>query len=236
MSAAIDDNTITVGDDVFSSDDEKLGTITRIMDSYVVVEKGFFFPTDYYIPESDVSAVYDGKVYLTVARADALNMGWDTAPVEDAAYSGTASMGAFVDTADVADGDDLVIPLIEEELSANVRTQEAGAVRIEKRVITEDRVIDVPVTEEQIRVERRIVNRDAGEAGATAFEEIVIEVPLSSEKVELHKDARVTGEVVVSKEAVERTERVTGAVRREEVVIDETAIDSNVRSEVDERI
>ena len=51
---------------------------------------------------------------------------------------------------------------MEEELTATVRRQEAGAVRIEKRVVEEDRVLEVPVTDEQIRVERRIVDRPVG--------------------------------------------------------------------------
>ena len=58
---------------------------------------------------------------------------------------------------------------------------------------------------------------------AGAFEETVIDVPLRSETVDVQKEARVTGEVVVSKEAVERTEQVTDTVRREEVYVDEDA-------------
>ena len=44
-----------------------------------------------------------------------------------------------------------------------------------------------------------------------------------SETVELQKEARVAEELVVSKEAVERTEQVTDTVRREEVYVDEDA-------------
>ena len=82
----------------------------------------------------------------------------------------------------------------------------------------------MPVTEERIRVERRVVDRAATGADVGAFEETVIEVPLRSEAVDVQKEARVTGEVVVSKEAVQRTERVTDTVRREEVYVDEDAV------------
>ena len=68
-----------------------------------------------------------------------------------------------------------------------------------------------------------MVDRAATGADADAFEETVIEVPLRSETVDVQKQARVTGEVVVSKEAVERTEQVSGTVRREEVYVDEDA-------------
>ena len=98
---------------------------------------------------------------------------------------------------------------MEEELTATVREQEAGAVRIEKDVVTEERTLDVPVTEERVRVERRVVDRPVSAADADAFEETVIDVPLRSETVDVQKQARVAEEVVVSKEAVQRTERVS---------------------------
>jgi uncharacterized protein (TIGR02271 family) len=132
---------------------------------------------------------------------------------------------------EVAAEDDLVIPVREEELSATVREREAGGVRVEKRVVSEDRVLEVPVTEEQVRVERRIVDRTVGAADADAFEEIVIEVPLTTEEVELRKQARVVEEVVVSKEEIQHTEQVAGTVRREEVVVDENTVASDVMAD-----
>ena len=132
---------------------------------------------------------------------------------------GQAEVGAY----EVAAEDELRIPVMEEELTATVREQEAGAVRIEKRVVEEDRVLEVPVTDEQIRVERRIVDRPVSASETQAFEEIVIDVPLTTEQVELQKQARVAEEIVVSKEATQRTERVSDTVRREEVYVDEDA-------------
>ena len=88
-----------------------------------------------------------------------------------------------------------------------MREIEAGAARIQKRVVSEDRVLEVPVTEEQIRVERRVVDRAADAGDVEAFEEIVIEVPLTQEDVELRKQTRVGEEVVVTKEAVQHTSR-----------------------------
>jgi uncharacterized protein (TIGR02271 family) len=116
-------------------------------------------------------------------------------------------------------------------LTATVRPQEAGAVRIEKRVVAEDRVLDVPVTEERVRVERRMANRPADTSDIGALEETVIEVPLRSETVDVQKQARVAEEVIVGKEAVQRTERVTDTVRRKEVFVDEDAAIDTSRTE-----
>ena len=124
------------------------------------------------------------------------------------------------------EGDTLRVPVHEEELSAVKREREAGRVRIGKDVVEEERQLEVPVTEERVRVERRVVDRDAAPADA-AFEEGTIEVPLRAEEVELQKRTRVAEEIEIGKEAVQRTEQVAGTVRREEVRIeDATVVDS----------
>jgi uncharacterized protein (TIGR02271 family) len=231
MSWSSGSSQINVGDDVYGSDGDKIGSVAEVQPSYIVVEKGFFFPTDYYIPMSAVSSAGNGQITLNVAKDAALNSGWDTVPDTDTVIidtdistAGRASSGSRTEVAgyEVAAEDELRIPIVEEELAATVREQEAGAVRIEKRVVEEDRVLEVPVTDEQIRVERRIVDRPVG-ADMQAFEEIVIDVPVTTEEVELRKQARVAEELVVTKEATQRTERVTDTVRREEVYVDEDA-------------
>jgi uncharacterized protein (TIGR02271 family) len=233
MSSSSYANQINVGDDVYGSDGDKVGTVAEVQSSYIVVEKGFFFPTDYYIPTSAIASASDGQVNLNLAKDAALNSGWDTVPdtgavltdVDVTATGGARSTGQTeVGAYEVAAEDQLRIPVMEEELTATVREQEAGAVRIEKDVVTEEQTLNVPVTEERVRVERRVVDRPVSAADAAAFEETVIDVPLTTETVDLQKQARVTGEVVVSKEAVERTEQVTDTVRREEVYVDEDGV------------
>jgi uncharacterized protein (TIGR02271 family) len=188
-----------------------------------VVEKGFFFPTDYYIPMSAVASADNDQVYLNLAKDAALQSGWDAQPtdLETASYDTSLATGAS--TARVETDEEIRVPVMEEELTATVRAQEAGAVRIEKDVVTEQRTLDVPVTEERVRVERRVVDRPVTAADADAFEETVIDVPLRSETVDVQKQARVAEEVVVSKDAVQRTERVSDTVRKEEVFVDEDA-------------
>jgi uncharacterized protein (TIGR02271 family) len=224
---------IITGAEVFGAGGEKVGTVAAVYPGYIVVEKGFFFPTDYYIPMSAVASYDNDQVYLTLAKDAALHSGWDAQPtdLETASYDTSTATGATdirggfgAGTAQVATDEEIRIPVIEEELTATVRPQEAGAVRIEKDVVTEQRTLDVPVTEERVRVERRVVDRPVTAADADAFEETVIEVPLRRETVDVQKQARVAEEVVVSKEATQRTEHVSDTVRREEVVVDESAV------------
>jgi len=236
MSTGYTSTDITTGAEVFGADGDKVGTVAAVYPGYIVVEKGFFFPTDYYIPMSAVASYDNDQIYLNLAKDAALNSGWDAQPTDLETASYATSMGSgvtdvdrdFVDTdriaaARIESDEEIRIPVMEEELTATVRPREAGAVRIEKDVVAEERTLEVPVTEERVRVERRVVDRPATAADANAFEETVIEVPLRSETVDIQKQARVAEEVTVGKEAVQRTERVTDTVRREEVFVDEDA-------------
>jgi hypothetical protein len=73
---------IKEGTDVFGADGDKVGKIISFTDRYFVVEKGFFFPTDYYIPLSAIATADDDNIYLSVTKDEALNQGWDTQPVD----------------------------------------------------------------------------------------------------------------------------------------------------------
>jgi uncharacterized protein (TIGR02271 family) len=240
------------GMDVHGSDGQKVGTIQEVFADYVIVEKGFFFPKDYYIPVSAIAnADDDGNVYLSVTKDQALHQGWDTLPevasasastitsetaaYEDAAAAGAVGAGqrasaeviapeytAAAEPGVSAGGESIRVPVHEEEIIPVKREVDRGAVRIEKELVTEERTVTVPVTEERIRVTR--VATDAPVSGEAAFEEGVIEVPLHGEEVELEKVARQTGEVVVEKEAVQHTEQVGGTVRREEVRVDDQTV------------
>jgi uncharacterized protein (TIGR02271 family) len=213
---------------VFGADGDKVGTVSAVHPGYIVVEKGLFYPTDFYIPMSAVASYDTDRVYLNVSKDAALGRGWDVRPVDletATVRTTTATTDTFTKSDRLASEsrDEIRIPVMEEELTATVREREAGAVRIEKDVVAEERTLEVPVTEERVRVERRVVDRPVSAADADAFEETVIEVPLRSETVDIQKRARVAEEVVVSKEATQRTERVSDTVRREEVYVDEDA-------------
>ncbi|MBA3275647.1 MAG: DUF2382 domain-containing protein [Chloroflexia bacterium] len=241
---------LTSGMDVQGSDGEKVGSVQDVQGDYVVVSKGFFFPTDYYIPVSAITNADEGNVYLNVTKDEALNQGWDQVPdtttttttsqvyddqpVVDSGvgtegsslYPNTGTEDELVDrrsdTGYRDDSDTINVALTEEELSARTRGVERGQVQIDKVVSSEERTLDVPVTEEHVHVTRRTVDRDVN-ADDVTFEEGTIEVPVYGEEVEVDKRARVREEVEISKDATTETERVSGTVRREDVrVTDDT--------------
>ncbi len=220
---------IQEGDEVYGADGDKLGTIVEVQPLYFVVEKGLFFPTDYFIPLSAVATSDGGKVYLRVTKDDALTQGWDTDPTNYDEAAAIATATAPVGTTDTTtpettrlEGTDTIrVPVHEEELTAVKRPRQIGEVGIEKDVVEEQRTIEVPVTEERVRVQRRAVDRPADASDTTAFLEGTIAVPIQGEDVQLQKQTRVAEEVEIGKEAVQRTEQATGTVRREEVRVRE---------------
>lgn len=151
---------------------------------------------------------------------------WPAPPVDDRGGMRHDAAAAF-DHSQTSDrthqntADGLTLQVHEEELSATTRTRDIGEVQIEKDVVSEQRTIEVPVTEERLRVQRHAVDRPLA-AGETAFEGATIDVPIMGEEVQLQKQVRVAEEVEVGKEAVQRTEQATGTVRREEVRVTET--------------
>ena len=226
---------VQVGDEVYGSDGDKLGRVVSANADYLVVEKGWFFPTDYYIPVAAVHGVDAGKIYLNVTKDAALDQGWDVeptisetvAPLETTATTGLSTASSGARTTALTDSDTLTVPVYEEELTATKTAREVGGARIEKSVVAEEQTLEVPVTEEHLKVVRRVVDRPV-DAAAVAFEEGVIDVPVTVEEVDLETRTRVAEEIVIEKEAVQRTERVAGTVRREHVEVVEADADAIV--------
>jgi uncharacterized protein (TIGR02271 family) len=225
------------GADVFGMGGEKVGTVRAVDTEYIVVEKGFFFPSDYYIPYGYVSGVSDEGVFLSITKDEALNQNWDTAPTAATAYDANAAAdtGYAADTQARAGSlerghEETVaqVPVHEEELVARARQADAGDVTISKEVVTEQETIEVPVREERVRVDYRA---PSGEATDTehAFEEGTIEVPVSREEIDVQKRVKQVGEVDVTKEVDERTEQVTDTIRKERVEVDEEVVDRGRR-------
>jgi uncharacterized protein (TIGR02271 family) len=114
------------------------------------------------------------------------------------------------------------IPVYEEQLKVGKRVVEQGHVRV--RVYTVQHPVQEGVTlrEERVAVERRPVDRPpAGMPGSETFQERTLDVTTHREEPVISKEARVKEEVVVRKEADERTETVRDTVRHTEVEVED---------------
>jgi hypothetical protein len=87
----------------------------------------------------------------------------------------------------------------------------------------EERPVQEQVTlrEEHVNVERRPADRPVTEADFAAFRDQTIEVTETAEVPVVAKQARVVEEVIVGKEATQRTETVQDTVRHTEVDVEQ---------------
>lgn len=328
---------IVPGADVVGSGGDKIGTVKEVFPDYITVEKGWFFPSDHYIPASAINDANENTVFLNVTKDEALQKGWENppasagttettgtaaagtgamatdtgavyndttagdyvtdervgadtgnnefAPIDNAENNTTAGVqgapgsyateGTTVDrvdttgaagtvpveetggpttntgatettgvagtagrtghdrpfdhtaeeTAHLDENENIRVPLAEEELTATKRPVERGQVRVTKDVEEREQSLDVPVSEERVNVERRVVDRDVA-PGETAFQEGEIDVPVRGEEVDVQKRARVGEELEISKDVNQRTEQVSDTVRRERAHVENTTDDT----------
>ncbi|HZQ20391.1 MAG TPA: YsnF/AvaK domain-containing protein [Terriglobales bacterium] len=103
-----------------------------------------------------------------------------------------------------------------------------GEVRLRKDVITETQHVEVPVTREELVIERTPGSGRSATGEIGKDEEI--RVPLSEERVRTEKQPVVNEEVRVGKRAVQSTENVSDNVRHEELRVEK---DGNVDVDTD---
>jgi uncharacterized protein (TIGR02271 family) len=112
-----------------------------------------------------------------------------------------------------------VVQAKEERLHPHKESVKTGEVSVRKEVHTEQKTMQVPVTKEEVVIERHPVSGQQCASGdIKAGEEI--RIPVREDQVHLEKEAVVKEEVVVGKRKVQGTEEVSGTVRKEEIKVD----------------
>jgi uncharacterized protein (TIGR02271 family) len=139
------------------------------------------------------------------------------------ALAATGATGRTDRASAASDRADEVIPVAEEELHVGKREVNRGRVRLHSRVVERPVQEQVTLREERVQVERRPVSgtTQAGTVARDAFQERTIEVEERGEEAVASKEARVVEEVVVRKEANQRTETVSDTVRKTEVDVED---------------
>jgi uncharacterized protein (TIGR02271 family) len=114
----------------------------------------------------------------------------------------------------------------EERLNVGTESVPAGRARLRKYVVTENVSTTVPVSHEEVRLEREPVtdaNRDAALSGADITED-EHEVQLNAERPVVTKETVPVERVRLATESVAGEERVSEEVRKEQ--IDEPEVDT----------
>ncbi|NUL46445.1 PRC and DUF2382 domain-containing protein [Cellulosimicrobium funkei] len=105
-----------------------------------------------------------------------------------------------------------------ESLNVGTEVHETGRVRLRKHAHTETETVEVPVSREEVVVERESVDPDSPEARQdTGDEEVVV---TTHEEVPVVDKTATAEKVSVDKNRVQDTERVSGTVQREDIDVD----------------
>jgi len=192
------------------SNDEDLGEVQEVGQDYVLVQRGMINKDKFYIPKDMVES-YDGDVLrFSISEEDAKSrfLG-DSPPTSSSTNEGLTAARKAEETT--------TVPITEERLDASKRESTREAT-ITKEPVTETKTVDVPVTHEEISVERRPAS------GSTTAERPVqskteTKVPLKQEEVQVTKQPYVKEEVSVKKKPVTETRTVTDKVTSEKVKV-----------------
>jgi uncharacterized protein (TIGR02271 family) len=148
----------------------------------------------------------------------------------DATAAGVVGRGTGRDVTDPTEGHDTSGPTTdtamtrsEERLRAGTETQEVGRARLRKHVVTEHEQVTVPVSHEEVRVEREPItdaNRGAAQDGPAISEE-EHEITLRAERPVVTTETEAVERVRLGTDTVREQETVSGEVRKEQIELDD---------------
>lgn len=118
----------------------------------------------------------------------------------------------------IENGEEKKLKLRKEELDVAKSKVDIGKVEFGKEIIEEQQVVNVPVTHEEVVIERRSINEPSDKPIGEGDDE-QFSLAVTEEKVEVGKHTVVTGEVVAHKREIEENQEIKETVKREEARI-----------------
>ena len=133
--------------------DEDLGEVQEVGDTYVLVQKGLINKDKFYIPQSEVES-YDGDVLrFKLSEDDIRNkyLGDIPPPI--------SSVGDNIknreNNAKQEGSESTRVPLVEEKLNVSKKEVTYKEATLVKEPLTETKTVEVPIIHEELIVERR---------------------------------------------------------------------------------
>src|SRR5688500_13624703 len=236
-----------IGRDVYDESGNKIGSASEVylddqtgQPEWVTVRTGLFGTKESFVPIRDADVTDDGvRVPVSKDRVkDAPKIDADghlSAEDEQELYryygvsaDATTTAGNGNDSRSPVGHDtsgpttDNAMTLSEERLNVGTRSEEVGRARLRKYVVTENVTTTVPVSREEVRIEREpVTDANVGNAmDGPAISEEEHEVTLHAERPVVEKEAVPVERVRLDKETVTDQERVSEDVRKEEIEVD----------------
>lgn len=194
--------------------DEDFGEVQDVQSNYVLVQKGMINKERYYIPK-DQAESYDGDTLRFRISEQDLSQFQQEPPT---IYGENTREKTTTNQQEDIEKEEARIPLTEERLNVSKTSQENQAT-ITKKPVTETKTVEIPVTREEISIEKRspTVGSETEAQSSPIQSEEEIKIPLRKEKVEVTKKPYVKEEVAVKKNKVTDKKRVTEDVTSEEL-------------------
>lgn len=250
-----------IGADVIDSEDRKVGTVGQVyldsgtdQPSWVTIKTGLFGTKESFAPLE--RADWNGQVLriafqkdvvkdaprvdtdgsLHQADEDSLYEYFKLGGTRTAQTSGRDSRTEGRETSPQERDD--AMTRSEEQLHVGTEQVPAGRARLRKHVVTENQSVTVPVSHEEVTLEREpITESNAGQArSGPALSDAEHEVELTEERVVVDKETVPVERVRLDTETVTDEQRVSEDVRKEQIDFDESDVDRQRRRSRDDTV
>ena len=192
--------------------DEDLGEVQQIQGNYILLQKGMINKKKFYIPKNQAES-YEGDVLkIRLSEQDLSQFQREPPNIWD-----SDNMQEQTTTKEMETNEEN-IQLTEERLDVSKESQENQAT-ITKKPVKETKTVEVPLTREEVSIERRPPSggSETEAQGAPVQSPEEINIPLKREEAEVIKKPYVKEEVAIKKKAVTDKKEITDEVTSEEL-------------------
>jgi uncharacterized protein (TIGR02271 family) len=180
-----------------------LGRVISIGPDGFTVEKGIFFPQDHDLRNDCIHEVRGEEIYYRLAD--------ETMPKKENGWQ----------KAELREGKELRMPLMEEQVLIQKESKETGSVRVHKNVVTEERKVTVPLKREEVIIEHVPAQRAGDSKSTHAFEDERYTIPVHEEEFQVVKQPVIREEVRVRCVTREEQRAASTSVRHEELEVED---------------
>ncbi len=221
------------GAKVIDRNGDKIGTVGQVYvdptsgrPNWVAVRTGLFGTSESFVPLDQATEV-DGDIQVPYEKAfvkDAPRIDDDaelSQQEEDELYAYYSGPGLGTRNTSGPTADD-AMTRSEERLTVGTEQVETGRARLRKYIVTENQKVDVPVSREEVRIEREpITDANVGDAmSGPELSEEEHEVILHEERPVVEKETVPVERVRLDADTVTDTETVDEDVRKERIDVE----------------
>jgi uncharacterized protein (TIGR02271 family) len=206
MSSSTIDWSDVIKKEARGNNDEDLGEVQEVGENYILVQRGLINKDKFYIPKDMVEG-YDGEVLrFSISEEDAKSKFLRDSPP-------TANEGLNA----ARKAEETIVPITAERLDASTRESTREAT-ITKEPVIETKTVEVPVTHEEISIERRDVSEHTIEERPVQSKSET-KVPLKQEEVQVTKQPYVKEEIIIKKKPVTENKTISEQLISEKVSV-----------------